>query len=78
MNCAILFLKNRGIKHLIIDTPSIDRYDDNGKLVDDLVVKEHENSIHILNAVSPGMTCSMPFADHIIENYINKLNFKEK
>ena len=52
--------------------------DDNGKLVDDLVVKEHENSIHILNAVSPGMTCSIPFADHIIENYINKLNFKEK
>jgi|TARA_B100001245_G_scaffold138804_1_gene103290 L-2-hydroxyglutarate oxidase LhgO len=52
--------------------------DDNGKLVDDLVVKEHENSIHILNAVSPGMTCSMPFADHIIENYVNKLNFKEK
>ena len=52
--------------------------DDNGKLVDDLVVKEHENSIHILNAVSPGMTCSMPFADYIIENYVNKLNFKEK
>ena len=52
--------------------------DDNGELVDDLVVKEHVDSIHILNAVSPGMTCSIPFANYIVDNYLNKLNFKEK
>ena len=52
--------------------------DDKGELVDDLVVKEYENSIHILNAVSPGMTCSIPFAEYIVENYVNKLNFKKK
>ena len=52
--------------------------DDNGELVDDLVVKEHDDSIHILNAVSPGMTCSIPFANYIIDSYLNKLNFKEK
>jgi len=41
---AILFLKNRGIKHLIIDTPSIDRYDDNGKLGNhNLYFSEGEN-----------------------------------
>ena len=52
--------------------------DDNGELVDDLVVKEHDDSIHILNAVSPGMTCSIPFANYVVDNYLNKLNFKEK
>ena len=52
--------------------------DDNGELVDDLVVKEHDDSIHILNAVSPGMTCSIPFANYIVDSYLNKLNFKEK
>ena len=52
--------------------------DDNGELVDDLVVKEHEDSIHILNAVSPGMTCSIPFANYVVDSYLNKLNFKEK
>ena len=52
--------------------------DDNGELVDDLVVKEHDDSIHILNAVSPGMTCSIPFANYVVDSYLNKLNFKEK
>ena len=52
--------------------------DDNGELVDDLVVKEHDDSIHILNAVSPGMTCSIPFANYIVDSYLNKLNFNEK
>ena len=31
-NDAILYLKDIGIKHIIVDTPSIDRYDDGGKL----------------------------------------------
>ena len=31
-NDAIEFIKECGFKHIVIDTPSIDRYDDNGKL----------------------------------------------
>ena len=36
-----------------------------GDLVDDLVIKQTDRSVHILNAVSPALTCSLPFADHI-------------
>lgn len=38
---------------------------ENGELVDDLTVLETGRSIHVLNAVSPALTCSLPFADHI-------------
>lgn len=36
-----------------------------GELVDDIVVETRGASVHILNAVSPGMTSSLPFAEHI-------------
>ena len=29
---SILFLKKLGVKHIVVDTPSIDKYDDGGKL----------------------------------------------
>jgi L-2-hydroxyglutarate oxidase len=32
-----------------------------GALVDDIVVREGPRSLHVLNAVSPGLTCSLPF-----------------
>ena len=50
----------------------------NGELMDDLVIKEGKNSLHILNAVSPGMTCSLPFADYLVENYVKKYNFEKE
>ncbi|MAM42466.1 MAG: L-2-hydroxyglutarate oxidase [Thaumarchaeota archaeon] len=50
----------------------------NGELMDDLVVKEGKNALHILNAVSPGMTCSLPFADYLVENYVKKYNFEKE
>lgn len=37
-----------------------------GKLVDDLTIEETARSIHILNAVSPALTCSLPFADNVV------------
>jgi L-2-hydroxyglutarate oxidase LhgO len=40
------------------------------ELVMDYVVLKHENSIHILNAVSPAFTSSMAFAEFIVEKYI--------
>ncbi|MFO1533628.1 MAG: L-2-hydroxyglutarate oxidase [Thermoplasmatota archaeon] len=36
-----------------------------GALVDDIVVREGPSSVHVLNAVSPGLTCSLPFGRHL-------------
>ncbi len=33
----------------------------------DFVIEGDERSLHILNAVSPGFTCAMPFADHVVD-----------
>ncbi|NRA65127.1 MAG: L-2-hydroxyglutarate oxidase [Pseudobacteriovorax sp.] len=41
------------------------------KLEMDFVVKRSDHSVHILNAISPAFTCSMAFADYIIEEYID-------
>ncbi|MBI2078691.1 MAG: L-2-hydroxyglutarate oxidase [Euryarchaeota archaeon] len=37
----------------------------NGELVDDIVVRSTRRAIHVLNAVSPGLTCSLPFGEHL-------------
>lgn len=37
------------------------------KLVMDFVVERDDRSLHVLNAVSPGFTCALPFARHIVE-----------
>ena len=42
--------------------------DSEGKFVNDILVETHENSIHILNAVSPGLTSSLAFADYLLRN----------
>jgi L-2-hydroxyglutarate oxidase LhgO len=42
------------------------------KLVMDFVVEGDEYSTHILNAVSPAFTGSMPFAEWVVNNYIKK------
>ena len=36
------------------------------KLVMDFVVQNARNSTHVLNAVSPGFTCALPFARHVV------------
>lgn len=36
------------------------------KLVSDFVVAQGENSTHVLNAVSPAFTCSLPFSKHVV------------
>ena len=40
--------------------------DRKGKLLDDIVVEFHERSAHILNAVSPGMTSCLAFAEYVV------------
>lgn len=44
-----------------------------GDLVDDIVIRETDHAVHVLNVVSPGLTCSLPFGKHIAERAINKL-----
>ena len=39
---------------------------DRGQLVDDFVLEWGRSSIHVLNSVSPGMTCAMPFAEYVV------------
>lgn len=38
-----------------------------GELVEDLLVQRTERSIHVLNVVSPGMTCSLAFARWLVD-----------
>lgn len=39
------------------------------KLLQDFVVEGDRQTVHVLNAVSPAFTCSLPFGKHIVENY---------
>ncbi len=38
-----------------------------GSLVDDFLVRETEHCVHVLNAVSPGLTGSLPFGEWVAE-----------
>lgn len=40
------------------------------ELVQDFVIEGDRDSVHVLNAVSPGFTCSLPFAEHVIQKYV--------
>lgn len=43
------------------------------ELVQDFVVERNKNTIHVLNAVSPAFTSSIPFCEWIVEEYFNTL-----
>lgn len=40
------------------------------ELVMDFVVEGDNDSVHVLNAVSPAFTCSFPFAKWVVDNYV--------
>lgn len=40
------------------------------ELVMDFVVEGDDNSVHVLNAVSPAFTCSFPFAEWVVDQYV--------
>ncbi len=46
---------------------------DTKQLVMDFVIEEDENSIHVLNAISPAFTSSFAFANYIIDRIRNRL-----
>jgi len=52
-----------GIRAQLLNTKTLE-------LLQDFVVEGDEDTIHVLNAVSPAFTSSFPFAKWVIENYI--------
>ncbi len=56
-----------GIRAQLLDKNTLE-------LVQDFVVQSDKNSIHVLNAVSPAFTSSIPFANWVVEEYILKSN----
>jgi len=46
----------------------------NGEMVGDILVRETDHAVHVLNAVSPGLTCSLPFGEYLAERALGKLN----
>jgi L-2-hydroxyglutarate oxidase LhgO len=44
-----------------------------GDLVDDILVRETATAVHVLNAVSPGLTCSLPFGEALANRCHEKL-----
>ena len=56
--------KRPGIRAQLIDLRT-------GQFEMDFKVEKNSNFIHILNAVSPGWTASIPFAEWIVSEYVN-------
>jgi len=52
-----------GIRAQLLNTKTLE-------LLQDFVVEGDNNTIHVLNAVSPAFTSSFPFAEWVVENYI--------
>jgi L-2-hydroxyglutarate oxidase LhgO len=49
-----------GLRAQLIDVRS-------GRLVNDFVIEGDQKSLHVLNAISPGFTCCLPFADLVCD-----------
>lgn len=59
--------KSPGIRGQLIDIR-------NGELVQDFKIENTANSTHILNAVSPGWTSSIPFGRHVSKIVVERFN----
>jgi L-2-hydroxyglutarate oxidase LhgO len=59
------YRKPPGIRAQLVHLPT-------GKLEQDFVVKKYLNSIHVLNAVSPGWTSALPFSEWLVNEYVIK------
>jgi L-2-hydroxyglutarate oxidase LhgO len=44
------------------------------KLEMDFVLEGDDRSMHVLNAVSPAFTCSLPFASHVCDQIDNTIH----
>jgi L-2-hydroxyglutarate oxidase LhgO len=52
-----------GIRAQLVHLPT-------GRLEQDFVVRKYQNSTHILNAVSPGWTSSLPFGRYVAKDFV--------
>lgn len=48
--------------------------DPQGNLIMDFRITRDQNQVHVLNAPSPGATCSLAIASYILDNYLTDLN----
>ena len=55
--------KPPGIRAQLVHLPT-------GKLEQDFIVISHANTTHVLNAVSPGWTSSIPFGRHVVDQSV--------
>jgi len=55
--------KPPGIRAQLVHLPT-------GRLEQDFVVRSFKNSTHVLNAVSPGWTSSLPFGRHVVNEFV--------
>jgi len=63
-----LHLINKGAYRSGIRPQIVDR---NGNLINDFLLERYQNQLHVLNAVSPGLTSSLAFAKYLADNYIS-------
>ena len=59
--------KNPGIRGQLINSNT-------GELLQDFLIEHDQNSTHVLNAVSPGWTASLPFGRHIAQLVFERLD----
>ncbi len=59
-----------GIRAQLLDKHTLE-------LVQDFVLEGDDRSIHVLNAVSPAFTCSIPFAEHVVDEIVRKRQSRE-
>jgi L-2-hydroxyglutarate oxidase LhgO len=59
--------KSPGIRAQLINRNS-------GELVQDFLIEHHQNTSHVLNAVSPGWTASIPFGRYIANQVVQRFN----
>jgi len=52
-----------GIRAQLLDKQTL-------SLVQDFVVEGDHKSVHVLNAVSPAFTCSFPFSQYVVDQYV--------
>ncbi|GIP31271.1 L-2-hydroxyglutarate oxidase [Paenibacillus sp. J2TS4] len=45
---------------------------ENLELVQDFIIEGDDRSIHVLNAVSPAFTCSIPFSKYVVDSIVEK------
>ena len=55
--------KPPGIRAQLVHLPT-------GKLEQDFIVNTQNNATHVLNAVSPGWTSCIPFANYVVNNFV--------